>query len=500
MYIKKGMSFLKHGLFIKNAAVLTVTSLILRTLRIWMSNTVGAEGMGLYQLVVSVYVLVSAFATTGICTAVTRLTAELGARGLGSKKILSRGITLSLVISAVSVAAVYIGAEPISTYLIGDMRAVSSLKVLGLGIPFMGICSCLRGYFIAIRTAPSIGQIVEQLVRITVVVLAVTYFGARGIEYAVAAILLGDGIAEAAGCGLLYVLYIAEKKKSTYHETSGIPVTSKMLHIAVPITAGKYIHTALRTVENLLVPARISRFTGSKTKGLEQFGMLKGMVMPLLFFPASFLTAFSTLMIPEISEALERGNYRKVRNSTEKSIGITVIISTLIGGVFFLCGEEISQLLYNESDTGALVVALAPLVPFMYLECVCDGILKGLDQQGHSFVYGVIDSVTRIILIWAILPSSGMRGFIGIMVYSNLLTSLLNIRRLLKVTKTPVKLGSWIIRPALSVTVGTAVGKLAMSGATSLIGRLIFGGFSLSAVYLLMMFFMGELNIVDGLL
>lgn len=500
------MSFLKHGLFIKNAAVLTVTSLILRTLgivfRIWMSNTVGAEGMGLYQLVVSVYVFVSAFATTGICTAVTRLTAELGARGLGSKKILSRGIAMSLAISAVSVAAVYIGAEPISTYLIGDMRAVSSLKVLGLGIPFMGICSCLRGYFIAIRktTAPSIGQIVEQLVRITVVVLAVTAFGARGIEYAVAAILLGDGIAEAAGCGLLYILYRAEKKKSSLRETAVIPVTSKMLHIALPITAGKYIHTALRTVENLLVPARISRFTGSKTKGLEQFGMLKGMVMPLLFFPASFLTAFSTLMIPEISEALERGNYLKVRNSTEKSIGITVIISTLIGGVFFLCGGEISQLLYNESDTGALVVALAPLVPFMYLECVCDGILKGLDQQGHSFVYGVIDSVTRIILIWAILPNSGMTGFIGIMVYSNLLTSLLNIRRLLKVTKTPVKLGSWIIRPALAVTVGTAVGKLAMSGAASLIGRLIFGGFALSAVYLLMMFFMGELNIVDGLL
>ena len=73
---------MKHGLFIKNAAVLTVTSLILRTLgivfRIWMSNTVGAEGMGLYQLVVSVYVFVSAFATTGICTAVTRLTAEIG--------------------------------------------------------------------------------------------------------------------------------------------------------------------------------------------------------------------------------------------------------------------------------------------------------------------------------------------------------------------------------------------------------------------------------------
>jgi len=321
-----------------------------------------------------------------------------------------------------------------------------------------------------------------------------------GLEKTVAAILLGDSIAEMAGCAYLYISYRLESKKTGLEEVKNVPVTHKLVHIALPITAGKYIHTALRTFENLLVPSTLAKYTLNKTRALEEFGMIKGMAIPLLFFPASFLTAFSTLLIPEMSEALTLGRMGKVRSGVERSIGITVIISTLIAGVFFLCSDEISTLLYPDSNISPLLKSLAPLVPFMYLECVCDGILKGLDQQKHSFLYGVIDSITRIALIYLFLPSHGMTGFLWIMVYSNLLTSLLNIRRLLKFTKTPLKIGSWAIKPFLAITIGIGLGLLSMSSFTSPLLRLVTGGLVTAISYLLIMFFMGELKIAYSIL
>ena len=181
---------MKKVLFIKNAMVLTATALILRMagifFRVWMAGAIGAEGMGLYQVIFSVYVLASTFATSGICTAVTRIVTERLAVGdpIGAKRTLRISIWISLIIAAITSAVIISFARPISIYLINDARAETSLKILCLGLPFMGICSCIRGYFLARRSTlpPSICQILEQIVRMTVIVLLVGKFshGIRG--------------------------------------------------------------------------------------------------------------------------------------------------------------------------------------------------------------------------------------------------------------------------------------------------------------------------------
>ena len=497
---------MKHSLLIKNAAVLTGTSLVLRALgmifRVWMTNIIGAEGIGLYQLIISIYVFASAFATTGICTAVTRLTAELGAKGQSSPKIMRRGVLATVILAAVSMLALVVFSKEIAVYLLKDSRAELALKMLGLGIPFVGLCSVIRGYFLAKRKtlSSSLGQLIEQGVRIAAVMALVSLVEGKGTEYSVAAIILGDAIAEAVGCLFMYIIYRYESHKSNLRPVLNLPITRKLIHIALPITLGKYTHTALRTVENLMVPTMLALYNSDRASSVAWFGMIKGMAIPLLFFPASFLTAFSTLLIPEISEALELGHRYKLRSGAERAIGITVIISVFISGAFYLLGNEISALVYPEENIAPLLISLSPLVPFMYLECVCDGILKGLDQQKHSFIYSVLDSVSRIALIWLLLPKYGMQGFIWIMVYSNLLTSLLNIRRLLKVTGTPVNIGSWILKPLVALIIGIGIASLSMSGAEGDILRLIIGFFSLLFSYALVLFFWGELKIVRGII
>lgn len=448
----------KKTVFIKNALILTASSLILRFVgiifKVWLAQLIGAEGIGLYQLIFSVYVLAATFATSGICTAVTRLVAEELALGTkkGTLKILRRSVELTLIIAAVSVAAVYFGAEFIADRFLGDMRAVPALKILPLSLPFMGITSCLRGYFIARRkvTPNAVSQLAEQAVRILLVIVLVKSFCDKGLAACCGAVLFGDTAAEIFSCLMLGLIWLKDRKKLNFltgRERPPFGIVRRILHISVPITSGRYLNTALRTAENILVPKNLAKYPHSGELALSQFGMIKGMALPILFFPSTLLNSISTLLIPEMSEAAAKGRNGLVKSATRNILKLTAVMSFIFAAVFFVGGREIGLLIYKSEEVGELLRALSPIVPLMYLDSVSDGILKGLDQQAFSFRTAITDSTLRIILILIILPVSGLRGFIWIMYFSNLLTCALNVGRLMKVSHARLKILNEVILP-----------------------------------------------------
>ena len=455
---------MKKTVFIKNALILTASSLILRFVgiifKVWLAKLIGSEGIGLYHLVFSVYMLAATFATSGICTAVTRLAAEELALGTkkGTVKILKRSVELTLIIAAATVAVIFFGAEFIAKYFLNDMRAVPALKILPLSLPFMGVTSCLRGYFIARRkiTPNAVSQLFEQAVRILLVVVLVKKFLSKGLGFTCGAVLFGDCAAEAFSFLMLLFIYKRDVKKLSAlsgRERPPFGILRRILHISVPITSGRYLNTALRTAENILVPRNLAKCPFGGSNALSQFGMIKGMALPILFFPSTLLNAVSTLLIPEISEAEARNRHGLVRSATRNILKLTSVIAFIFGAIFFVGGRKIGLLIYKSPEVGELLRALSPIVPLMYLDSISDGILKGLDQQAFTFRTAVSDSVLRIILILILLPIFGLRGFIWIMYFSNVLTCFLNVGRLLHVTKVKIRFINEILLPLTSAVV-----------------------------------------------
>ena len=399
--------------------------------------------------------MASTFATTGISTAVTRLCAEEIAKQKlkNCKKILSKAVLLTLVIAFFTSILIITGASFIGNKLLSDSRTIPALKILPLSLPFMGISSCLRGYFIARRKIlpNSLGQIFEQTARIIIIVSFINFFIDKGLAACCFGIILGDACAEIFGFLLLLMSYFIDIKftKGQKSENFG-GVLRKILHISVPITSGRYLNSLLRTGENILVPKNLAKYPLSGKNALSHFGMIKGMALPLLFFPSVILNSVSTLLIPEITEAVTRQNRLAIKRSSEKIIKFTMLCGVICGSLFFVGGEKIGLLVYNSKDIGILLKYLAPIVPLMYIDSICDGILKGLDQQSFTFKTAVSDSVIRIVLILLILPKMGINGFILIMYFSNLYTSLLNVGRLIKISKAKILILSDIFIPLLS--------------------------------------------------
>lgn len=448
---------MKKTVFLKNAAILTAVSLIIRFLgivfKIWLSRAIGAEGMGLYQLIFSVYMLFSTFTSAGISTATTRLIADelaLGGKN-GAAMILRRCMLLTLLLAAASSASLLLGSDFISSRLLGDIRAAAAIKSISLIMPFMGISSVLRGYFIARRQAapPAVAQLLEQLIRIAAVFLLLKKYSSQGISAACTSVIIADASAHFIAATLLALLYLHDIASLGCKCEKAAPTTGifkAIIHISLPITAGRYLNTGLRTVESMLVPRGLEK-SAAGNSALSQFGMIRGMALPVLFFPSTLLNAVSTMLIPEISEAAACGRKGLVKSAAERIIQLTALVSFLFSAIFLTSGKQIGSLLFKSNEVGYLLCALSPIVPLMYLDSVCDGILKGLDQQRFGFFTGLLDSGSRILLVLLILPRCGMNGFLGIMYFSNFLTCIMNVGRLVKVSKAQLNITGWLLLP-----------------------------------------------------
>lgn len=487
------MYALKKVLFIKNAIILTITALILRLagiiFKVWLAKAIGSEGIGLYQLTLSAYVLFSTFATGGISTAVTRLCADelaIGS-GRGAIRILKKGIMLSTIVALFSLAVTYLGADIIAVRLLGDARCAPAIRIFGFSLPFMGISSCLRGYFVARRKTVSSGlsQIFEQAVRIFIVVFLSAAFASRGLAFACAAVFLGDTAAEALSTAFLYLSFLLDRKKALRKQGPRLAGgVKKLISISAPITSGKYLNSVLRTAENITVPKTLALYGNAGLSSLSQFGMIKGMALPLIFFPASFLSSVSLLLIPEMSEALAKNQKYKIKYIAEKVITLTFVSSFFLLGLFFTLSEPLGILIYDSREVGFLLRALSPLIPLMYIDSVCDGMLKGLDKQTFVFRLTVFDSASRIVLIWLFVPSMGMKGFLLVMFISNALTGVWRVIKLIKTAEMPFSLERWVIKPFLFAAVSSVPAALMHKAATGPLLKVIISVLAGAVLYI----------------
>ena len=130
---------------------------------------------------------------------------------------------------------------------------------------------------------------------------------------------------------------------------------------------------------------------------------------------------------------------------------ITFIISIFASGVFIAFSDEIGWIIYNNNEIGTIIKILAPVIPIMYLERIMDGILNSLNKQVILLKINLVDMIIRILIIYFIIPTRGIEGFIIVIFTSNILNFVLNMINVLKSTKLEFKLFSWVLKPTICV-------------------------------------------------
>lgn len=450
---------MKARLFFKNAVILMAGSFLLRGLGVgfgvWLSGKMGAEGMGLFQLIGTVYALASTLATSGIYLSVTRLVAEeLAAnRPESAADAMTKCMLYGIVVSLLAAFALFFSAETLAVRLLDEPRAALSLRILAFALPFMAASSSLRGYFFALRRAgvSSSAQIVEQLAHMAAAALIFAAILPKDLTWACAAVSCGCVAGE--GLSFLYTLtlYLRDRAKRGLRRRPSPEITRRLARITVPVALSSYLKSALRTVENLLIPRGFKKYGASGSNALAQYGMTEAMVMPVLTFPTAFLTSFSSLLVPEIAEARALGDQGRIDRLVAKVLRYTLLFAAAITGIFLYFSRELGLAIYCREDVGSMLGLLAPLVPLFYLDNVADAMLKGLDQQISVLRYSIADSALSIVLLYLLLPVYGVKGYVVVMYASTFLNATLSVARLARVTCISVQPVLWIVKPACAI-------------------------------------------------
>jgi len=447
-----------------NALIIIVSSLLLNTVgisfRVFISNKIGTEGMGLFQLIFSVYMMAILFVVTGINVAVTRLVAEEGGRSsyLAARAVIIKAFSLSFLFSTPAFLFLFYGAEQIGTAWLGDPRTILPLKLLAAGLPFAGISACVKGYFYAVGRLirPTGSQALELAIQIAITIGILDYFMSGGPEYACAAVALGVTISEIAACMYNLTLYRFDPSRTENRLTHGTRrpgSVRKLLQISLPISASSLIRTGLKAMENIMIPIGFERYGYAKKIALQEYGKIHGMVIPVLMFPSTVILAFSALLIPEMSEANALNQKKRIEYSVVRSLQLTSFMSILIAGFFFFYSQKLGSAIYNSDDCGVLMKALAPLIPLIYLDIVSDELLKGLNQQMNVLRYNITDAAIKIVMIAYAVPGHGLSGLIFVLYVSGFINCAFNIRRLLIITGVRLKAWEWLLKPLLSAAV-----------------------------------------------
>ena len=489
---------------IKGAAILMLANLITRLMgfyyRTCMVKTIGAEGMGLYQLIVPLYILSWSITSSGLTTTISKLTsAQIAKKQSGNAvRILYSGLLISTFVSIGISLIFYLFADTISFYIIKDQRGTIPIQILSFAIPFMALGSCIRGYFTGIQKQeyPALSQILEQIVRISSIFILSSLFLDKGIEYSCSIALVGIVLGE--GISFLFILFcfksMRKKTKLNMPSLSKQHCIMILFSMAMPLTMSRIMGSLLSAVENILIPQRLSLFSASENV-LATFGSLTGMAMPLIQLPCAILTALSVTIIPAISETEAMSHKKQTSILIEKSLCFTTIIGCGVFALFASFPNEICTLVYNDVSLGSMLVRLSIIAPFMYLSITLNGILNGLGC--HSFILGqnILSSIVNISFIYFLMPKYGIDAFIAGAIISLLITTTMDIKMVSK--KNPLSLSFYknFFTPAVCAVSTYVVIKL-LPPCTSTLEFLAYGTL-LGLIYLFLLLLSETITMYD---
>ena len=439
--------------FFKNALVLTVAGLFLRGMQtgfsVWLANRIGAQGMGLYQLACSVYMLAVTFSTSGITIAVTRVVSEQQEKNepSGVKKAFWIGFCASLLLGTFAAVLLFSCADWAAGNWLGEPRSAPILKILSLCIPFLSTASVIRGYFLGLRHAVlSIsGDVVEQIIGITATVWLLTLCTPSDITSACMTLAVGSALSEMLSCLYAFFSFWLTRPKTKQPPPRGI--SRKMGTIILPVAVGNNIRSFLSAIENSLVPFGLRRYGVHHTQALAQYGMMKGMVLPLLTLPAVLLTPIASLLVPEVSAAAAVHNEKRVLYMTKRCLRLTFWYAFGIMGIMLLFADEIGIFFFQSAQVSGYLRASAPLIPLLYIDQIVDGVLKGLNQQVASMKYNTADALMRAALVFLLVPHFGMNGYLFMLYAGTIFNASMSALQLIRVIRLRMNLMRFIFLP-----------------------------------------------------
>ncbi|MCI8950665.1 MAG: oligosaccharide flippase family protein [Lachnospiraceae bacterium] len=447
----------KKRAFLTGTLLLTGTGFLCRILgffyRIFMSRTIGAEGLGIYNMVHPVFGICFALCAGSIQTALSQYVASNQKKG---RAVFRTGLLISLTLSFFLAFLIYHTSPFIARYLLLEPRCEPYLLIMAFSVPFAALHACINGYYYGMQKShvPAFSQVTEQVIRMTAVFGIVQVMQQSGKEITVSLAVYGHLIGEMASAAftLFCLMAFPPAKKQTWaalhsqyvpsHKPGKALEAAKkadkasavsfctwytdtqedsfrwthyalpLLALALPLMGNRLVLNLLASAEAIWIPNRLTAYGLSSSQAFSIYGVLTGMALPFIMFPSAITNSMAVLLLPSVAQAQAEGDSRQISSAISMALRYSLYMGILCTGIFFLYGRELGSSVFQSPAAGAYIRVLGWLCPFMYLATTLGSILNGLGKTPATFIQNVCSLCLRLVFVLLGIPVLGMKAYL----------------------------------------------------------------------------------------
>lgn len=414
------------NLVIKGTLILTIAGFSTRIIgfynRIFLSDLIGATQMGIYQLILPLYMVAFAFTNYGNELALTKLVSEYKSRNdYATIQILFKiCFFVNLSLGILASLFLYTNAEWICLNLLKAPECSNCIRIISFGVPFMAMKGSIHGYFLGLEKSSihAISDLLEQLAKVLGLFLLATYICVKNnydASFALWGVVIGDV------CAFLYSFLaltydkhihreIYRDKKSPIYLKQGITLFFKN---SIPLTSNRLSLTVLQSIESIMIPSVLLLFYKDSDTSLSHYGIFTGMAFPFIMFPATITNALSTMLLPAVSSAKSGLKKDYLSALCEKSLHFCLLIGLFSFITFYIYGKDIGILFFQNKEAGIYLYQLSFLCPLIYLATTLASILNGLGHATYNLILTICATIIRISFIQLAIPHLGMMGYMA---------------------------------------------------------------------------------------
>ncbi|ABS23353.1 stage V sporulation protein B [Bacillus cytotoxicus] len=422
--------------FLRGAFILMLAGLITKILgfinRIVMARILGEEGVGLYMMAVPTFILAIVLTQIGLPVAIAKFVAE--AEAMNDRQKVKRILTVSLavtsVISIILTIAIMLLTPILAETLLTDERTYYPLMAILPVVPVIAVSSVLRGYFQGKQNMKpgAYAQVLEQVVRITIIAICIRLFLPYGVEYAAAGAMLSAVLGEVASLLFLLTLFQHEKHISIRNGFLNTVKESKhtfhsLMEIALPTTGSRLIGSISYFFEPIVVMQSLAIAGVAASVATQQYGILNGYAFPLLSLPAFITYALSTALVPSISEAMAKRQHQLVEYRLQQALRISLITGGWSVIILYVFASPVLTLMYGSDSATAFIRLLAPCFLFHYFQSPLTSVLQALNLAKAAMMNTFVGAIVKLLVIFILAsrPEFQMMG-VALAIAANIIT------------------------------------------------------------------------------
>lgn len=388
------MTKFKNNILIKNIIILLLSGGISKIFgmigKIIYTRIAGINVVSLYTLLTPTFMLIITITQFSFPISISKISAE---NKYDNNSILKTAYKLGLLIDIILIIFIIISSNLIASS-IHNKTLAPAIRSICIIIPFVTISSIQRGFLHGKEDMflPSITNVLEEIIKIVLIVILLPYAIAISDVTAVIFIILFNVLMESS---TILILKRRIKQYITVSYKRNKKLLNDIIKISLPTTLIRLISSFGFFLEPIILTNTLLSLGYSSNYITLEYGIINSYVVPLLSFPSFFSLSIASALLPNITKLYANKKYDEFNKKLLRLMIISMLVGMFCLSFILIFPKFLLRIIYNVNLGVKYVYLLGPFFIILYMQPTLSIALQAMDKTNKLFITSVVSLLLK---------------------------------------------------------------------------------------------------------